>query len=358
MEGAGPETNATSRELIDLVRSIGAICFGLAERAAGAHTIRQIVQHIDRHLPVDAGVRDTDTLEQVGSALGRHLLVTLEDVGLDHDTHQGGLALAQLVGDLLSDERLVEVVLVGVAVRAVHHQHLALLLSAQGLASAADALAVVVGALAAAAQDHEAVLVAGRLGDGCQALFGHTQEAVRVGGRADCVNGHGEVAVGAVLVADGEGQARCQLTVQLGLGGPGANGTQRDQVGQVLRGNGVEHLTGDGQAGVGQVDVQLAGHAETLVNVVGLVDIRVVDQALPADGGAGLLEVGAHDDAQVLGQLGGELLESASVLERGIRVVDGAGTDHDQQTVVALLNDLDGFIATDADCLSGTGSLS
>lgn len=346
-----------NEEKIDLVRTIGAVGLGFQERATCAHTIRQIVQHVDRHLPVDTSIRDADTLQQVRGALGRDLLVALVNVGLDHDTDQGSLTLAQLVRDLLGDERLVKVVLVGVAVGAVNHEHLALLLGAEGLASAANALAVIVGALAATAQDDEAVLVAGGLGDGGQTLLGHTEETVRVGSSTNSVNCYGQVAVGPVLKADGERQTGGQLTVQLRLGGAGADSAQRDEVGQKLRGDGVEHFTGDGQAGVGQIDVQLARHAQALVDVEGLIDVGVVDQTLPANGGPGLLKVGAHDNAQLLGQLVGEFLQSAGVLESSIGVMDGAGTDDDQETVVALLNNLDSFIATNANSLGGTTGL-
>jgi hypothetical protein len=34
--------------------------------------------------------------------------------------------------------------------------------------------------------------------------------------------------------------------------------------------------------------------------------------------------------------------------------VDGAGADHDEQAVIALLDDLDGFIAAGADGLNST----
>ena len=293
----------------------------------------------------------------MGGTLRGHLLVTLVDVGLDHDTDDGSLTLAKLVGDLLGDEGLVEVVLLRVTVGAVDHKDLALLLSAQSLAGNADVLTVVVGAPVATAQDDEAVLVSGGLGDGGQALLGDTEEAVGVRSGSDGVDGDGQVAVGAVLVANGEGQAGGQLAVKLGLGGAGTDGTEGDQVGEVLGGDGVEHLAGDGEAGAGQVDVQLARHAQTLVDVVGLVDVGVVDQTLPADGGTGLLEVGTHDDAQVLGQLVGDLLQATSVLESSVGVVDGAGADHDQQTVIALLDNLDGLIATPANGLNGAVGL-
>ena len=336
---------------------MGAVGLGLQERTTSTNTISEILENLDRHLPVDASIRDADTAEKSLSSLGGNLLVTLVDVGLDHDTDDTSLTLTQLIRDLLGDKGLVEVVLVGVTVGAIDHNDLTLLLSAESLAGSLDASAVIVGSLAATAEDDETVLVTGGLGDGGQTLLGDTEETVGVGGGADGVNGDGEVAVCAVLVSDGEGETGGQLAVELGLGGAGANGTQRNQIGQVLWGDGIEHLGGDGETGVGEVGVQLTGDAETLVDVVGLVDVGIVDQTLPADGGAGLLEVGAHDDADFLLELGGDLLQTAGVLERGVRVVDGAGAHDDEQAVIALLDDLHGLVTASADGLNGASGL-
>lgn len=145
--------------------------------------------------------------------------------------------------------------------------------------------------------------------------------------------------------------------MKLRLGSASADRAQRDQVCQVLRGDGVEHLGGDGESGAGQVGVQLTGDAQTLVDVEGLVDIGIVDQSLPADRCAGLLQVGTHDHADILLQFYGKLLEPAGVLECGVGVVDGAWSDNDEQAVIALLNNLNCLIPAGTDCLNGTSGL-
>lgn len=248
-------------------------------------------------------------------------------------------------------------VLVGVTVRAVDHEDLGLLLGAESLTGSLDASAVIVGTSVATAQDDETVLVTGGLGDCSQTLLGDTEEAVGVRGGANGVDSDSQVTVGAVLVTDGEGQTRGELAVKLGLGGAGADCAQRDQVCQVLRGDGVEHLGGDGESGAGQVGVQLTGDAQTLVDVEGLVDIGVIDQSLPANCCAGLLQVGTHDHADILLQFYGKLLESAGVLKCGIGVVDRAWSDNNEQAIIALLNNLDCLIPTGTDCLNGTSGL-
>ena len=84
-------------------------------RAPGAHRLGEVLERRDGGLPVDAGVRDADALLEAGGALGGDLLVALVDVGLDHDADDGGLSLAELVGDGGGHLGLVAVVLVGVA---------------------------------------------------------------------------------------------------------------------------------------------------------------------------------------------------------------------------------------------------
>lgn len=275
------------------------IGFGRLDSPASPDGLSQVLKGIDGVLPADTGVGDTDTLLETGRTLRGHLLVTLVDVGLDHDTDNGVLTLTHLLGQLLSDKRLVAVVLVGVAVRAVNHDHLALVLPAQSLAGSLDVGAVVVGTLAATTEDDESMLVAGGLGNGSQTLLGDTQETVGMGSSANGVNSNRQVTVRAVLVTNGETQTRSELAVQLRLGSTGTNGTKGDKVGKVLRRNGVEHLTGNGHAGAGKVCVELTGDAQAFVDVVRLVKVRVVNQTLPSDRCAGLFEVGTHDDAEI-----------------------------------------------------------
>lgn len=67
-------------------------------------------------LPVNAGVRDADALFATFKAFG-NLLVALTDVGLNHDTHDAVLTLAQLLTDTVQHLDLVAVVLLRIAFR-------------------------------------------------------------------------------------------------------------------------------------------------------------------------------------------------------------------------------------------------
>lgn len=188
-------------------------------------------------------------------------------------------------------------------VGAVNHNSLSLLLVLQHLLGSLDALLVVVGTLGSSTQNNEAVLVTLGASNSSKALLGHTHEVVLSSSSANGINGNAKVSISAVLEANRERETRSKLSVELRLGGSGTNGTNGDTVGQELGGDGVEHFARNGHTLVSQVDEELARDAETLIDVEGGVDVRVVDEALPADGCAGLLEVGSHDDAEVVLEL-------------------------------------------------------
>ena len=190
-----------------------------------------------------------------------------------------------------------------------------------------------------------AVRVAGRGHDPGQALLGHAEEAVRVGSRLDAVDRDLNAAVGPVLEPDRHRQARGELAVDLALGRARADRAPGDRVGEELRRDRVEELAAGRQAKRDHVAHERARLAQALVDRERAVQVRVVDQALPADRRARLLEVAAHHDQQVVGQLVGDDLEPPRVVEPGRRVVDRARTDHDQQPVVLATQDRTDLLA-------------
>jgi len=94
-----------------------------------------------------------------------------------------------------------------------------------------------------------------------------------------------------------------------------------------------KELAGGGETHLGKLEEELAGHAETAVDLVGAVHVGVVDETLPADGGAGLLEVDAHDDHEVILDGLGVLEELLGVGEGLLGVVDGARAARRQSSV-------------------------
>ena len=119
--------------------------------------------------------------------------------------------------------------------------------------------------------------------------------------------------------------------MHLALSGACADGSPTDEAGDVLRRDHVEELGAGGHSHFGQVEEQAAGQAQAVVDFVGLIEIRVVDESLPSDGGAGLLKIDAHHDAQVRRELGDGFFEQGGVVSRGFDIVDGAGADENQQ---------------------------
>lgn len=84
-------------------------------RPALRNSSGKILEHANRCVPVNARIGDGDALLEAAGALWWDLLVALVDVGLNHDTDDAGLAVADLVSDLLGDLGLVAVIFVGVA---------------------------------------------------------------------------------------------------------------------------------------------------------------------------------------------------------------------------------------------------
>ena len=127
--------------------------------------------------------------------------------------------------------------------------------------------------------------------------------------------------------------------MNLALGRPRADRAPGDQVAEVLRRDDVEKLAAGRHPEAVDLEQQLATDAQAFVDAVGLVEIRVVDQAFPADRGARLLEVDPHHDLERVGVALALGLQAPRVLDRGHRVVDRARADDHQQPIVLALHD-------------------
>src|SRR5436309_12024331 len=122
-----------------------------------------------------------------------------------------------------------------------------------------------------------------------------------------------------------------------------------DEVRGELRRDRIEELRARGEAELDQVEQEPTREAEALVDGEGAVEVRIVEEPLPADRRARLLEVDAHHDAEVAAELVGHPLQAVRVVEPGHRVVDGARADDDQQAVVLATQDANDLLAGAAD---------
>ena len=193
-----------------------------------------------------------------------------------------------------------------------------------------------------------AIAVAPRADDGGQALLGDAEEGVRVRGGAHGVDGDLHPAVGAVLEAHGHREPRGQLAVHLALRRARADRPPRHEVRRELRRDRVEELAPRGQPELVQLDEQAPRAPEALVDGEAAVEVRVVDEPLPAHRGARLLEVDAHHDAEVGGELARQLGEAPAVVEARRGIVDGAGPHHDDEPVVLAAQDPRDLVAAAA----------
>src|SRR2546427_553614 len=137
--------------------------------------------------------------------------------------------------------------------------------------------------------------------------------------------------------------------MDLALRRAGADRSPGDEVRGELRRNRIEELRARGKAELDQVEQQPAREAEALVDGEGAVEVRIVDESLPADRRARLLEVDAHHETEVAAELVGGLLQTARVVDPGRWIVDGAGADDDEQAVVLAGQDTNDLLAGAAD---------
>jgi hypothetical protein len=154
--------------------------------------------------------------------------------------------------------------------------------------------------------------------------------------RPDGVDRHLDVAVGAVLEADGHRQARRQLPMDLALDRAGADGAPAHHVGVVLAQRGVEELRRYRKPGRRDVGHQPPGDPQALSDMEGSVEVRVVDQALPADHRPRLLEIHPHGHDELARMAIRGAAQERGIFDRGSRVVDRAGPgDHEQAVIPA-----------------------
>src|SRR3974390_94206 len=84
----------------------------------------------------------------------------------------------------------------------------------------------------------------------------------------------------------------------------------------------------------------MAGLPQAVIDFVRLVEIRVVDQTLPADGGAGLFEVHPHYDVQLVRVLVDRGLQQGGIFTCSFGVVNRTGPNDDQQAAIIAAQDV------------------
>ena len=199
------------------------------------------------------------------------------------------------------------------------------------------------------------MLVPARLRDCSKALFCNTHEMMPSCSRTNCIHRHRQAPIRSILETHRERQTRSELAMQLRLRGTCANGTERDKICEELRRDGVEHFAGNGHALGGEVAEQFPAHTQALVDLEALIDVRVVDQTFPAHRCARFFQIRTHDDAEIILQSVGQLLEPFAVLDCRGWVVDGTRATDNKQAIILLGDDLGSFLTAAQDSLCSVG---
>ena len=193
---------------------------------------------------------------------------------------------------------------------------------------------IVIRAVRGTTQHHMAVGIAERFDHGGAAEMVDAEERVLLCGSEAGIGRSLDGTVRGVLEADRHGQAGRQLPVHLAFRIARADRTPANRVGNILRTGRLQKLRGRRQTLVKHAKQRAAGQQQALPDIAAAVDIRIVDQTLPTDRGARLLEIHAHDDQQLAIQLAFQRGQATRVIERGLRIVNGTRTDNHQQAIV------------------------
>ncbi len=306
-------------------------------------------------VPADAAVGDGNSVLEVCFGLGEGLVAGVE-VALDHGADHGIIGEA-LAHDFFEDGGLTAGFFGAVGVVAVDHDGGFESGIEECFAGFGDVLGGIVGAAGTAAEDDVAVGVA--LGGDGVGLSGvvDPEKGLFLAGGFDGVDGDGESAVGAVFEAEGHRETGGHLAVGLALGGAGANRGPADEVGNVLRGDGVEEFGGGGDPEGDDFAEEAARLTEAFGDVAGAVEVGVHDESFPADGGAGFFKINTHHDEEAVADFRSESRDFTGVFATGFEVVDGAGADHQEEAGVVTEDDfIDRFAAFGDEAFVGLGA--
>ena len=142
------------------------------------------------------------------------------------------------------------------------------------------------------------------------------------------------------LKPTGHRQARGELAVDLALGRARADRAPGDRVGDVLRRDRVEELGPDGEPELEHLEQQPAGEAQPFVPTSNepsrCGSLIIPFQPVVVRGFSKYTRI---DHAEIAAGLRGLCRQTTGVVERGVVVVHDAGTDDDEQAIVAAIED-------------------
>ena len=139
-----------------------------------------------------------------------------------------------------------------------------------------------------------------------------------------------------VLEPDGHGHAARHFPVRLALRRAGTDRSPTDKIGDVLWANGIEQLGGAGHTRLIDLEESRPGKLHPSGDIAGAVQMRIVDESLPADRRPGFFKIGPHYDEEPVANRVRQRLEFYRIFEGGFRIMDRAGTNDDEEPVAIL----------------------
>ena len=149
------------------------------------------------------------------------------------------------------------------------------------------------------------------------------------------VDGGLAIAVRAVLESHRHRKPAGHLAVRLAFGRARADGRPTHQIGDVLRHDRIEDFRGRRQTQRRNIQQQPPPTCKPRLDVAAIVDVRIVDQPLPADRRARFFEIHAHENLQLAREFLAQFGQSVRVVHRARGVMDGARPDDDEHALVA-----------------------
>lgn len=279
-----------------------------------------------------------------GDALFPGLFAGIQ-VAFEHKAHNGLTAFTELPQDLLGNESLASMILLGIVMRTVNHDGAGNAFSGDRGLSSGNLLRSVVRTSASAAQYEMAVRIAHGFDDGSLAVGIDADEMVRGTGGRHGIDGDLQTAFRPILESDRHGDPAGHFAMGLAFRGARADGRPTDEVGDVLRADRIQQLRAAGKAQLIDPEKNRSCQFHSCRDVAGAVETRVVDEPFPPHGGSRFFEVGSHDNEETVTQGIGEGFQLAGIFISSLRVMDGAGADDDQEPVAvfSMKNPANGF---------------
>ena len=143
--------------------------------------------------------------------------------------------------------------------------------------------------------------------------------------RLNRVHRYFDIAVSAVLETHGAGQAGTHFPVQLAFGGACTDGAPGHQIRNVLRGQNIQVFHPGRHARLVQFQQQTTRGAQAFINLVAVIQVRVIDQTFPTHCSARFFKIHPHDDGNIVLQFIAQGRQALGIVFRRHRVMNRAG---------------------------------